>query len=120
MDKELLRQRLLTYPSTSEDLPFGPECLVYKVKGKMFALLAWSQQPLKLSLKAEPLDAVILRQSWPAITPGYHMNKTHWNTLALDGSLPEALVFEQIQNSFELVVAGMTKSQRESLGGSCR
>jgi predicted DNA-binding protein (MmcQ/YjbR family) len=91
-------------PGASENYPFGPEVTVFKVAGKMFALTPADEQPRTINLKCDPVRAQILRQEYPEITPGYHMNKTHWNTLDLTGNLPDDLVKELIDHSYELVM----------------
>jgi predicted DNA-binding protein (MmcQ/YjbR family) len=86
-----------------EEYPFGAQTSVFKVHGKMFALMPASDEPVSINLKCDPTWAIRLRQDYPEITPGYHMNKQHWNTLDLRGSLPEALVCELIDHSYDLV-----------------
>ena len=92
-------------PGATATRPFGPEPLVFKVSGKMFALLGQRHGQAVVSLKCEPDRAALLRASFPAITQGYHLNKEHWNTLALDGSLPPPLIAELVDHSYELVTA---------------
>lgn len=106
---------LLTKPAVTQEQPFGPEVYVFKVMGKMFALLAWQDNPLRLSLKCDPDLAQSLRAMYAAITPGYHLNKEHWNTLLLDGSVPEPEVLTLIDHSYELVARGLKKADREKL-----
>lgn len=110
-----LQALLLDRVAATEDMPFGPEVLVYRVCGKMFALLAWQEDPMGLNLKCDPGRAELLRAQYPAIGAGYHMNKRHWNTLVLDGSLPDPLIRDLVQHSYALVVAGLTKSERNAL-----
>ena len=86
-----------------------------KVPNKMFALVAWQADPLTISLKADPIDAVILRKQYTAIKPGYHMNKKHWNTVTLDGSVPDEELMLMIDESYTLVVKGMTRADQEKL-----
>lgn len=102
-------------PGTVEDYPFGDEVAVFKVVGRMFALVPLGEEPASVSLKCDPGLAVSLRDRYPAITPGYHLNKRHWNTVALDGSVPEDEVRELIDHSCDLVVASLTKAQRDQL-----
>ncbi len=116
MELAALTTYMLTKPATTQEQPFGPEVLVFKVMGKMYALVAWQDAPLSLSLKCNPDLAQSLRATYPAITPGYHLNKEHWNTLLLDGSIPEAEVLSLIDHSYELVVRGLKKSERAKLG----
>jgi predicted DNA-binding protein (MmcQ/YjbR family) len=93
-------------PGATATRPFGPEPLVFKVAGKMFALLGELNGQAVVSLKCDPDRASVLRASFAAITPGYHLNKEHWNTLVLDGSLPAPLIEELIDHSFDLVTRG--------------
>ncbi len=115
MDLDDLKTYLLARRGATEELPFGPEVLVYKVAGKMFALVAWQERPLTVSLKCEPGQALVWRAVYPAVRPGYHLNKTHWNTLILDGRIPTEDVREMIDHSYERVVAGLTRKQRALL-----
>ena len=117
MHADEFQQYLLSRPHTTEEQPFGPDVLVYKVKGKMFATLGVDDDDGKgrANLKCDPDRAVDLRDAHSAVLPGYHMNKRHWNTLILDGSLPDSLVRELVIHSWELVVAGLPKKVRESL-----
>lgn len=112
MDFEQLRSYLLSKPEAIEDFPFDATTLVLKVGGKMFAALGINDDPLRVNLKCDPQKAEILREQYPAVLPGYHMNKRHWNTLVLDGSLPKAEVRAMIDESYELVVKGLPKAQR--------
>ena len=101
---EQLREFLLAFPGVTEEQPFGPEVVVYKVMGKMFALVDY------------PDRALDLRDSYESIRPGYHMNKRHWNTLDLNGTLRSALLAELIQHSYDLVVAALPSEIRKQLG----
>jgi predicted DNA-binding protein (MmcQ/YjbR family) len=116
MDAIDLRTWCLRQPGAIEDFPFGPEHSVFKVAGKMFALSALDRTPLEVSVKCEPELAVGLRDSHPAIRPGYHLNKRHWNTITLDGSLPDPFVRDLIEDSYDLVVSALPKRMREQLG----
>jgi len=107
-----LKALCLALPGAVEDFPFDLTTLVFKVGGKMFALTDINEDPLRLSLKCEPMYAAILRQDYPAIIPGYHLNKQHWNTLILDGSLPDPLVRELISLSYDLVYDSLTRKVR--------
>ena len=110
-----LKDYLLNQPETVLDFPFGHDVYVFKVKNKMFALLAYRNEKLSLNLKCEPSEALMLRDIFPAVTAGYHMNKKHWNTIIIDGSEPQGEVERMIDNSFKLVVSKMTKKDRQSL-----
>ena len=94
----------LSKPDAVETTPFGPDVLVYKVGGRIFALAAPDEFPSKVNLKCDPERSLDLRDAYPSITPGYHMNKRHWNTLVLNGSLPSKLVRELIDHSYDLVM----------------
>jgi len=111
-----LRAYLLAKPGVTEELPFGPDALVFKVLGKMFALVAWQASPLSISLKCDPNLALLLRDTYAAVTPGYHLNKRHWNSVLLDGEVPEDEVADMIDASYGLVVKGFTKAQKTQLG----
>lgn len=106
----------LSLPAVEETTPFGPDVLVYKVAGKMFATAVPDEHPHRVNLKCDPERALELRDRHEDITPGYHMNKKHWNTLNLGGRLPNALVRELIEHSYQLVVASLPRKVRESLG----
>jgi len=115
MDLEAARTYCLGLPGSAEETPFGPDFLVYKVAGKMFAGISIERLPLSLNLKCDPERAVELRERYVEITPGYHMNKKHWNTLDLSGRLPAALVHELIDHSYGLVKASLPRRVRETL-----
>ena len=116
MNARELRWWCLAHSGAFEDFPFGPNTSVFKVADKMFALSALGRMPLEVSVKCEPELAVQLRDSYEAIRPGYHLNKRHWNTVTLDGSLPDQLVRDLIEDSYDLVVSGLPKRTREQLG----
>jgi predicted DNA-binding protein (MmcQ/YjbR family) len=116
MDAAGLRAWCLRQRGAIEDFPFGPEASVFKVGGKMFALSALERTPLEVSVKCEPDLAVALRDTYPAIRAGYHLNKRHWNTITLDGSLPDRLVRDLVEDSYDLVVSALPARVREQLG----
>ena len=116
VDRTELRDWCLAQPGATEDFPFGPEHSVFKVAGKMFAISALDRTPLDISVKCEPELAVSLRDTYPAIRPGYRLNKRHWNTLTLDGSLLDQFVRELVQDSYDLVVSALPRRTREQLG----
>jgi len=109
---EEIRKYCLCKSCTTEETPFGPDVLVFKVMNKMFALLQWTKQPLSINLKCDPEQALVLRAMYPAVTPGYHMNKKHWNTVLLDGSVDQDLFLHLLNNSYQEVIKGLTKKQR--------
>jgi predicted DNA-binding protein (MmcQ/YjbR family) len=107
---------LLKLPAATIDYPFDEITRVYRVGGKMFALMSEELDPLRINLKCDPADALALRAEHEAIVPGYHMSKRHWNTLILDGSLSDELVYELINHSYQLIVASFSIALREKFG----
>ncbi len=99
----------------TEEFPFGPEDAVFKVGGRMFALVSLEDEPARVNLKCDPVYALALRDEFPAVQPGYHMDKRHWNTVVLDGSVPNHLLVEWVEESYDLVVAGLTRAARAAL-----
>lgn len=113
MKADRLRALCLSFNATVEEFPFNPETSVFKVLGKMFALSALEGRPLTVNLKCEPDAAVGLRAAHPGLVlPGWHMNKRHWNTVTVDGGLPDRLVRELVEDSYDLVVAGLPRADR--------
>lgn len=108
----------LAKPGSTEDYPFGDEVAVFKVAGRMFALVPLGPPPESVSLKCDPDLAAELRGRYAAITPGYHLNKRHWNTVVLDGSVPDEELLELVDHSYDLVVARLTRAQRNELSAS--
>ncbi len=108
----------LAHPGAEETFPFSPGTSVFKVRGKVFALLGSDGPPYRLSLKCDPALAEALREAHAAIAPGYHLNKRHWNTLTLDGTLPTAMVRDMVEDSYDLVVAGLPRRERERLAAA--
>lgn len=115
MDLARLRSYLLSKHGAVETYPFGPQPLVVKVAGKMFALVAEEAEPLTISLKCDPAHAHFLRRMYPAVTPGYHLNKEHWNTVSLDGSIEDGEILSFIDESYQLVVKSLTRAARRQL-----
>ena len=108
----------LSLPDVEETTPFGPDVLVYKVHGKIFALTQPDGFPVTVNLKCDPARSEILREAHPGkIVPGYHMNKRHWNTLTLDGSLPTKLITELVQHSYQLVAPKSKRSKSKPANG---
>jgi predicted DNA-binding protein (MmcQ/YjbR family) len=126
MDAAALRGLCLGFPGAFEDFPFGPETSVFKVRAavsggarheaKMFALSALDGAALSVSLKCEPALAEQLRAAHPEITGAWHLNKTHWNGVRLDGALPDSMVRDLVEDSYDLVVAALSRRQQEQLG----
>ena len=115
MSPSKLSNHILALPHVEETTPFGPEIIVHKVGGKIFAIHSPMDDPLRLNLKCDPDRAVLLREEHESVIPGYHMNKRHWNSLILDGSLSAALVKELIRHSYDLVFASLPRKLREAL-----
>ncbi len=115
MKPAALEKICLGFPGARLEFPFDKGTSVFKVAGKVFALGPLKAKPLRISLKCDPELAVRLRAEHPAIVPGYHLNKQHWNTVELDGSLTDSFVREMIEDSYDLVVAGLPKREQEKL-----
>ena len=118
MEFEQLRKFILDKKGAYEDYPFGPTAIVFKVMGKMFALLPVDESSKRINLKCEPELALHFRAAYNSVQPGYHMNKKHWNSVILDGSLPDSILKTMIDDSYNLVVKGLKKSDRSQLEGS--
>lgn len=106
-----LESILLSYPGAVLTFPFDDKTPVFKVSGKMFALTGLNNNVLSINLKCDPDDAIILRSQFNAITPGYHMNKDHWNTVLADGSLDLSLLLKLIDDSYRLVMGTLSKKE---------
>jgi len=116
MNIETLREYCLSKPAAMEGTPFGPEDIVFKVEGKMFAIAALDEVPPRVNLKCDPDLALELRDRFEQVSPGYHMNKKHWNTIELDGVIPEREIKKMIDHSYDLVLRSLPKAKREKLG----
>ncbi|MEO7210651.1 MAG: MmcQ/YjbR family DNA-binding protein [Chitinophagaceae bacterium] len=113
MDVEMLRDYCLTFNHVSEEFPFGNDTLVFKVMGKIFLLAGLDNTPLEFNVKCDPEKAIEFREQYESILPGYHMNKKHWNTVILDGSIPLKFAKQMIRDSYDLVYASLPKSKRD-------
>jgi predicted DNA-binding protein (MmcQ/YjbR family) len=111
-----LRALCLGFTGAEETYPFSAETTVFKVRGKIFAIAALDREPPAISLKCEPELAEQLRADHAAITPGYHLNKRHWNTVVIDGSLPDRVIRDMVEDSYDLVVESLPKRIRDDLG----
>ncbi|MFJ9676979.1 MmcQ/YjbR family DNA-binding protein [Streptomyces sp. NPDC101194] len=111
MTPQQLRAFCLEFNASVEEFPFGPEASVFKVLGKMFALSTLDARPLTVNLKCDPDEAVRLREEYDAVVPGWHMNKRHWNTVTVSG-VPDRVLRELVEDSYDLVVAGLPKAER--------
>jgi predicted DNA-binding protein (MmcQ/YjbR family) len=109
MDLAQFREYCLSKPGTIEGTPFGPDVLVFKVGGKMFALAALDDVPTTVNLKCDPDLALDLRDRYEQVTPGYHMNKKHWNTIEISGGIPAVDLRRMIDHSYELIVKSLPK-----------
>ena len=112
-----IEKYLLSKKGSYRDFPFGPDAPVYKVCNKMFAIMNEDNGIPRLNLKCDPDDAEVLRSIFNAVKPGYHMNKQHWNSVYLDGSIPEGAVCQMIDDSYDLIVRGLKKADMEKLLG---
>jgi predicted DNA-binding protein (MmcQ/YjbR family) len=115
VNADRLRAHCLAQPEAVEEFPFTPEHSVFKVAGKMFALSALGRKPLVINLKCDPELATLFRASYDAVRPGYHMNKRHWNTITIGRDVPDRLVRDMIEDSYDLVVDALPKRTRERL-----
>ena len=113
MNIEAVRNYCLSKPDVTEGLPFGDTVLVFKVRGKIFMLTPLDTVDFQMNVKCDPEHAIVLRAEWPCVTPGYHMNKQHWNTVIPDGSLPDALILQWIDDSYNLVCQSFAKKTRK-------
>ena len=115
MHLDTFRDHALSLPAATEDMPFGPDTLVFRVGGKMFALLALGGEPT-VNLKCDPERAVGLREAYAGVRPGFHMSKRHWNTVELQGDVPADVLREMADHAYALVRAGLTRAARAALG----
>jgi len=113
MPIENIRSYCLSKAAVTESFPFDEFTLVFKVAGKMFALFSLEKHPLQINLKCDPEKAIELRERFSSVKPGYHMNKTHWNTIIIDGELSKDLVEELFDHSYNLVVSKLTKKLKK-------
>jgi predicted DNA-binding protein (MmcQ/YjbR family) len=115
MDIEQLRSFCLSKPGVEETLPFGPDVLVFKVMGKLFLLCPLDTEGLQFNVKCDPDLAVELREQYNCVTPGYHMNKKHWNTVMVDGSIPVKKLKEWIDHSYTVVANSLPAKLKQAL-----
>jgi predicted DNA-binding protein (MmcQ/YjbR family) len=116
MNSAELRDHCLSFNGAEETFPFGGATSVFKVGGKMFALSQLGAESLRVSLKCDPELAEGLRGAHAAVLPGYHLNKRHWNTVIVDGSLPDETIRDMIEDSYDLVVSKLPRARRRALG----
>jgi predicted DNA-binding protein (MmcQ/YjbR family) len=113
MNIEQIREYCLKKKGVTEEFPFDEDTLVFKVAGKIFLLASLESIPLQINLKCEPEKAINLREEYESLQPGYHMNKKHWNSIIIDGTVPSQKLFEWIDDSYSLVISGLNKSERK-------
>jgi predicted DNA-binding protein (MmcQ/YjbR family) len=115
MNIETLQQHCLSKKGVSEETPFGPDNLVYKVGGKMFLLASLDAIPLRFNVKCDPEEAAQLRDNYSCVLPGYHMNKKHWNTIVVDGTVSDKKLQEWIDASYKLVFDSLPKNSKQEI-----
>jgi predicted DNA-binding protein (MmcQ/YjbR family) len=120
MDLAQFREYCLSKADSTEDMPFGPTVLVFKVGGKMFALATLDEVPTTANLKCDPDWALELRDRYEQVTPGYHMNKKHWNTVEIGGGIPDPELRQMIDHSYDLVAKGLRKPRAKVAARSRR
>ena len=113
MNIETFRAYCLAKKGVTEELPFGPTTLVFKVMGKMFALTGLDSVEFSINLKCDPEKAIELREEYACVLPGYHMNKKHWNTILVNGSVSDQIVFQWIDHSYALIISSFPKKIQE-------
>ena len=116
MNLSELTSTLLAFAGATEEYPWGSSPMVIKVGGKMFAIVGLEADPLKISLKADPEDAIIQRNMYEAVQPGYHLNKEHWNTVTLDDSIPDKLLKQMIDESYQLIFKKLSRKLKLEIG----
>ena len=116
MTRDEILELCAGFRGSTEGYPFGDEVAVFKVGGRMFALVSLDGEPGSVNLKCDPEVALELRARYRAVRPGYHQNKRHWNTVELDGSVPDAELREMVEHSYELVISGLPRAARAHLG----
>jgi predicted DNA-binding protein (MmcQ/YjbR family) len=115
MDIESLRDYCLSKPAAEETLPFGPDTLVYKVGGKIFLISSLNSETFRFSVKCDPEKVIELRERYDCVQPGYHLNKKHWNTIIVDGTVSTSLLKEWIDHSYDLIVASLPAKTRDQV-----
>jgi predicted DNA-binding protein (MmcQ/YjbR family) len=115
MNIDQLREYCLAKPGTTEELPFGPDTLVFKVMGKMYLLTGLENPEIRVNVKCDPEIAIELREKYDSVIPGYHMSKKHWNTIILSSEIDDEFFKEQIDNSYKLVSSSFTKKLQKEL-----
>ena len=114
MTLDRLLDHSLSKQEVEETFPFGPDVLVLKVRQKVFLLIPLNSHPIQFNAKCDPERAILLREEYASIIPGYHMNKKHWNTMILDGTIPSSLILELVDHSYDLVLDTTTKKKKRT------
>jgi predicted DNA-binding protein (MmcQ/YjbR family) len=115
MNRNELRDKCLSLTGAIEEFPFGPDAAVFKVSGKMFALIPVAADPPSISLKSDLIEAEMLRKMYDVVQPGYHLNKKHWNTVTVTGEIPEEQLIEMIEDSYTLVRQKLSRKEQKRL-----
>lgn len=115
MQLEEIKNLLLEKHASYIDYPFRDEVMTLKVESKLFAIVSENDNPLRVNLKCEPNDAIAYRDIYESVIPGYHMNKKHWNTIILDDTVPQDVLKDMIDQSYELVFSKLTKKEKEKV-----
>ncbi len=115
MTLEELEKLLISKNGSTKGFPFGDEAMVFKVMNKMFALVAWQENPIRITLKSLPQDAIGYRDIYECVNEGYYMNKKHWNTITIDGTMKNEILIDMIDASYSLVMAKLSKKEKELL-----
>ncbi len=115
MNVKIIKDFCLSKKGSFEDYPFGEDVLVIKVESKMFALISERNNKINISLKCDPFLVENLRRIYPSVTPGYHLNKNHWNTIIVDGTIPEDEILWMIDHSYEMVIKSLSKAKQKIL-----
>jgi predicted DNA-binding protein (MmcQ/YjbR family) len=115
MKLEEIESIFMSKQGATKEFPFGDDIMVFKVMNKMFGLISLKKTPLNINLKCDPNDAIAYREIYECVNPGYHMNKKHWNTITLDGTISVEIVKDMVDESYDLVVSKLTKKQKEEL-----
>lgn len=115
MRKDKLEKHLYELKGSEGGYPFGPDALVFKVMGKMFALISEKTEPPRVTLKCAPADAEVLVNQFESVIPGYYMNKKHWITISLGGEVPDGMLTDLVDDSYELVVRKLTRADKLKL-----
>lgn len=115
MEYQELCDTLMAKKGTTKDMPFDPYSLCFRIGNKIFAIMAWQDDPISISLKADPAEAISLRQEYPGISPGYHLSKKHWNTVVVDERIPDDEIRSMIDRSYDLVFNGLRKDEQQRI-----